>query len=37
MDKIIPDYKVEIKNADYSSIENAVDEHNGSAKPGEKY
>ena len=37
MDKIIPDYKVEIKNADYSSIESAVDEHNGSAKPGEKY
>ena len=37
MDKIIPNYKVEIKNADYSSIENAVDEHNGSAKPGEKY
>ena len=37
MDKIIPDYKVEIKNADYSSIESAVDEHNDSAKPGEKY
>lgn len=37
MDKIIPDYKVEIKNADYSSIESAVGEHNGSAKPGEKY
>ena len=37
MDKIIPDYKVEVKNADYSSIENAVDEHNGSARPGEKY
>lgn len=37
MDKIIPNYKVEIKNADYSSIESAVDEHNGSAKPGEKY
>lgn len=37
MDKIIPNYKVEIKNADYSSIESAVDEHNSSAKPGEKY
>lgn len=37
MDKIIPNYKAEIKNADYSSIESAVDEHNGSAKPGEKY
>ena len=37
MDKIIPDYKIGIKNADYSSIESAVDEHNGSAKPGEKY
>lgn len=37
MDKIIPNYRVEIKNANYSSIENAVDEHNSSAKPGEKY
>lgn len=37
MDKIIPDYKIEIKNADYSSIESAVDKHNSSAKPGEKY
>lgn len=37
MDKIIPDYKVEIKNADYSSIESAMNEHNSSAKPGEKY
>nr|DAK06603.1 MAG TPA: protein of unknown function (DUF4376) [Caudoviricetes sp.] len=37
MDKIIPNYKVEIKNADYSSIESAVDKHNSSAKPGEKY
>ena len=37
MDKIIPDYKIGIKNADYSSIESAVDEHNSSAKSGEKY
>ena len=37
MDKIIPEYKIGIKNADYSSIESAVDEHNSSAKSGEKY
>lgn len=37
MDKIIPGYKVEIENADYSAIESAVNEHNSSAKPGEKY
>ena len=37
MDKIIPGYKVETTNADYSVIENAVNEHNSSANPGEKY
>lgn len=37
MDEIIPGFEVEIANADYSAIESAIDKHNSSAKPGEKY
>lgn len=37
MEKIIPGYKIDIENADYTAIESAVKEHNEFAEPGEKY